>query len=253
MSSNGFGFSTDFSAGRQGISAQGGIAIGLGLLVLIIVGVLGWYFYNKKKHSKNGSKSTNMLAKGASKSGKSSVRSSHGGQFQPAPTELKAQFKQDKDEQQFAESLQAGFAQRLAGINDVGLMDENCTGDMALGPDGGKGQRVEIHNLVPNSWRDPKYRAAEDACTENVDTNWAAHAPTPKQFKTFIRASGIAAFSTSDHILNPTGRIDALLRTTNPPAPTSGRAHFMNDSEARQSALADTLGDLESVADIQCL
>lgn len=230
-----------------------GVTISIGLLVLALVVGLGvYYMYYKKKNekkSKNGKSSKN----GKKMLSAASKKSSHGGQFQPPPSNLKPEFQQDRDEQQYAESLQAGFAQRLSGINDVGLLDEGCTGDMTFGPDGGQGQRVEIHNLVPNSWRDPKYKAAEDACTENTNTNWAAHAPTAKQFKTFIRSSGIAAFGASDHILNPTGRIDALLRTTNPPAPTSGRAHFMNDSEARQSALADTLGELEGVADIECV
>ena len=233
--------------------------VGVGVLALL-VGLGVYYFWKTQQGNgatlgQTAAKPSAALAAHNANPRAHKAAAGKGGTFQPHARRVKPQFEQDRHTPQFAESMRAGFTSRLAGINDVGLPDRGCgsTAGGALGPDHGHGQRVEIHNLVPNSWRDPAYQAAEDPCTENLDTNWAAHAPTSKQFKTFIRASGIAAFGTSDHIINPTGRYDGLMRATNPPAPTSGRAHFMNDSEARQSALADTLGELDSVTDISCL
>ena len=221
-------------------------------VIALLVGLGVWYWYRTQKHKSGSTLSSAKLAAPAMKHhSKQKAAAGKGGEFQPGMKDLKAKFQQQKDEQQFAESLQAEAAHKLAGINDLGLEDVNC--NSPLGPNAGKGQRVDIHNLVPNSWRDDEYKAAEDPCTEGMDTNWAAHAPTSKQFKTFIRASGIGSFGASDHIINANGRWDGIMRSSNPPAPTSGKAHFMNDSDARQSALADTLGDLESVTDIACL
>ena len=217
----------------------------------VIVVVLGFYLWQRMhKSGAGGGNPTGGAAMAAAPQQQGHAAKGHGGHFQPPVSNLKSQMHAQRNDPRPVESLHAGFTQKLAGIDDLGLPDDGCNTNPYTSA---QGQKVDIHNLVPNSWRDPAHRAAEDPCTEDMDTNWAAHAPTSKQFKTFIRASGIAAFGTSDHVLNPSGRIDGLNRATNPPAPTSGRAHFMNDSEARQSALVDTLGDIEEVAGISCL
>ena len=234
------------------------LAMGLGVVVLAALIGFGIYYYTSQKKKASPGKASLKKSSRKSSSKKSSSKSSSlgatqgKGQFQPESA-MKGSYANDRKNSQKSESMQAGFAQRMSNINDLGIETTGCAADnYALGPDGGKGQRVEIHNLTPNSFRDDQYKAAEYPETETMDTNWAKHAPTSAQFKTFIRNNSIR-HGASDHLINANGRTDNLMRSTNPPMPVSGVQHIFNDSSVRVDTLADYIGDIEGVGDKHCL
>ena len=235
----------------QGLPAERNtLLIGLGAVVLaVLIGLGVYYMMNQKDSKKKGSK-RNPSKKTAKKSGPAtaSLGATKGqGPFQPESA-VKPKYAHDRTNTQKSESLQAGFAQRLSNIDELGPQQDCGADKYALGPD--HGQSVESTNLLPNSWRKEDCKVAEYPETEHMDVSWAKHAPNNEQFKTFIRASGIAHFSTSDHILSKHhGRIDNLMRPIHTPAPNTCKAHIFNDSSVRQDVCADHIGDLEGIAE----
>lgn len=257
-------FLPEFTSGTVGVTesrSRGNAWMWIGIVVIaLLIGGGVWYYMNeKKKKSGSGSGNGNGTQSRRKSKGRGRLHTKRApaadpraqlGDFQPPPVELKQQFESDRVNAQKVESLQADSLQRYAGIQQLGLSEVECSADKyALGPDAGNTKRTELKTLLPNAWRKPEDKTAEYSDTEDMDISWAKHAPNVEGFKTFIRASSSVRHGDTDHIINPSGRINHIGQ---PPFPSSRTQHLFNDSSVRQDIIAETVGDLDDPF-ISCL